>query len=341
MRWPGIGVAVALVTSACATGVPPPTPLTTIGQPLDGRMIVRAVDDDSPAAELLEVGDQIVAVGTHPVSTIADFFQAMGDPAAETITVEKSDGELITLEREAIQEPEHGLFYFSAVAPGEKFFIRRQSPYAPAQSSALTFLPGIFGLVSGVLWEGEPRFMELYVEIAAGDDCRPCRLDNIALMEWPTRTWLPPVGAPTVAARLYPVAGQPPPPVPIPPPTVVGYVETARTTGTVSAYQSGSTITGTYSGTTTSTATPIYDYTAQTMAAAHNLGVAIAQARIRADTEKRREFVLQRQGSLRLGDLYPGQQLSGYVFFVIPDWASGPFVVVMSDGETFDFVQVR
>jgi hypothetical protein len=69
------------------------------------------------------------------------------------------------------------------------------------------------------------------------------------------------------------------------------------------------------------------------MAHAYNLGAALQQARIQSDTDARSAFVRDRYTNFRLGAFNPGERVTGYVQFAIPNGFTGPFVVAFEGND--------
>lgn len=324
----------AILGVGCATTNPAPRILIPAGVALSAPPVIRQAPTEPGISRAREVlpGDQVVEVDSTPVDSLQSLLTALSSQHFTTVTVRRNGKEL-TLPRAALVSPKTGLLRVSPLAPGDTIVVPSRTVYHGAQPAGLLSLGNMMGEVAATLLPGPQPFVEVFLTLNAPSACTSCAFKNLLLMDWGTKSWLPPVSQQTVANFLYPEQGQVPPPIPVPPPQVVGATAYSSTTGSVSAYNYGSYIEGTYNGTTTTTITPTYDYTARNMALGYNLGVALRQARVNADRKARMDFLLAREGNLSLGQMVPGQHMQGYVDFVVPRWAHGPFVVfVMGKG---------
>lgn len=329
----GCILCVALCLSACSSGPSArPTPLLPVGTHADAPPQVRHIVTGSPAEEHLDVGDAFIAIDGVEVKTTDAFYTSL-TATSQTFTVKKLAGTTVKLPVSEIMSDE-GMLTAWALEPGTTITFDQNVPvYGDVQEAGLVYVGQSMGLVTSSIWNTNPRYIELYIDLHIPDSCHDCRLDNVAVMDWERKSWLAPVNADQVAWNLFPSSGQAPAPMAVPPPTPVGYTASSHGWGQASGYSQGNRFSGTYSGTTATTVTPTYDYTMTNMANAYNLGAALTQARIQADNNARDTFVRDRYTNFRLGALNPGERVTGYVQFAVPNGFTGPFVVAFEGTE--------
>lgn len=298
----------------------------------DSPAQVRHIVPDSPAKSVIEVGDTILSVDDKPVTNTLGFYSALS-PTAKIIRIRAKDGKERDVLASTFIKPDSHEMWAWLFEPGQTISFKLYNPvYADKQEAALLAPKNSVSLVSASIWPTHPRYLEIYLDLQVNPDCLDCKLENIAVLDLSRNSWLTPVSPDYVAWALYPIAGQEPSLMPIPPPTPIGETSTTTTTGTLSAQTYGNYISGTYAGTGFTTTTPYYDYTATNIALAYNLGAMIRQSKIQAHGAARISFVSRRQINLRIGDLNPGEHVTGFVHFQLPEGFVGPYLVVVKAG---------
>jgi hypothetical protein len=309
-----------------------PTYLVPFATSADAPAQVRYIVPDSPAQSAFEIGDDLLSVDDKPVSSTWGFYSLLS-PTAKTIRVRARDGKERTVPVSRFIKPDSYEMWAWLLEPGQTLsFKLHNSAYAEEQDAALIYLKNSVAWVTASIWPTRPRYLEVYLELRVSPDCRDCKLENVAVLDQSRNSWLTPVSPDYVAWALYPVAGQEPRLMPVPPPTAVGYTGTTTTTGLLNAYSYGNYMSGTYSGTSLTTVKPYYDYTATNMAMAYNLGAMIRQSQIQTHGAARVSFVARRQSNLRIGDLNPGERITGFIHFQLPEGFDGPYLVAVKAG---------
>ncbi len=308
-------------------------PLKPFGVAAESLPIIRYIEKNSPAKDILSVGDLIISVDGKPVKNTFNFYEII-TPQSKTVKIQKKTGIIKEVSFDKIVEPHSYHLYVWLIEPGQTLVFKLYNPvYKRDQDSALLYLRKATALVSARMWKCDPKYLEVYIELRVDPDCEDCTLENIAVMDLSRKSWLTPVSPSYVAWSLYPYEGPPPNFMPVPPPTPTGYTVTTRMSGTLHTYSYGPYTTGSYSGTGFTQINPYYDYTATNFAAAYNLGVLIKHWQIQARTEARKKFVTKRLGNLRFGKLNPGERITGFVHFLVPEGFEGPYLVVVKSGD--------
>lgn len=330
-------VLLSVLVVGCATSPDPydtkkPNYLVPFATPADAPAMVRHIVPESPAKSAFEEGDLLLSVDGRPVSNTWGFYSALS-PNAKIIRVRAKDGKERDVPVSKLIKPNSYEMWAWLFEPGQALSFKLDNPaYTEEQDAALIYPKNSVALVTASIWPSRPRYLEVYLDLRVNRDCRDCKLENVAVLDQSRNSWLTPVSPDYVAWALYPTAGQAPSLMPVPPPTAIGYTGSTTTTGTVHAYSYGNYMSGTYSGTGVTTMTPYYDYTATNMAMAHNLGAMIRQSQIQAHGAARVSFVTRRQSNLRIGDLNPGERITGFVHFHLPDGFNGPYLVAIKAG---------
>lgn len=300
-------------------------PLIPFGVSADSPPLVRYVEKNSPAENIVNVGDLIISVDGNPVKSTFNFYEII-TPQAKTVEIKTKTGKIKAVPFDKITQPNTYHSYVWLIEPGQTIIFKLHNPvYKKDQDSALLYLHKAKALVSASMWRYEPRYLEVYMELRVDSDCQDCRLENIAVLDLSRKSWLTPVSPSYVAWSLYPYEEAPPSFMPVPPPVPVGYTASTTMAGTFSA--------GSFSGTGFTEINPYYDYTATNFATAYNLGVLIKQWQIQARSEARKKFVTKRLGNLRFGKLNPGERITGFVDFLIPDGFDGPYLIAVKGGD--------
>ena len=298
----------------------------------DSPAKVRHIVPDSPAKTVVEVGDTILSVDDKPVTSTLSFYSALS-PTAKVIRIRAKDGKDRDVPASAFIKPDSHEMWAWLFKPGETISFKLYNPiYADTQEAALLTPKNSVSLVSASIWPTHPRYLEIYLDLLVNQDCLDCKLENIAVLDLSRNSWLTPVSPDYVAWALYPMAGQEPSLMPIPPPIPVGGTATTTTTGSLTAQTYGNYIAGTYAGTGFTTTSHYYDYAVTNLALAYNLGAMIRQSEIQAHSAARVSFVSRRQFNLRIGDLNPGEHVTGFVHFQVPNGFDGPYLVVGKAG---------
>ena len=332
-----MGIILTLLTG-CATTPNPydrrkPDYLLPYGPAAESTPLIRHVEADSPASSLVEVGDRIIDIDGKPVPNTYGFYQMLS-PEASTIKVQGKGGSEKSIPVSKLIEPNTYHSWAWLYEPGQTLVFKLDNPtYGEEQNAALVIPKDSIALVTASIWPTSPRYLEIYIELRVNLTCTDCKLENIAVLDLSRNSWLTPVSSDHVAWALYPAAGQAPNLMAVPPPTPIGYTGTTSTTGSVNAYNYGNYTSGTYSGTGLSTVTPYYDYTATNIAMAYNLGAMFQQSQIQAHGSARDAFVTRRQSNLRIGQLNPGELITGFVHYQLPEGFDGPFLVAVQAGK--------
>lgn len=324
---------VAALLSACSSGPGArPAPLSPVGTHADSPPKVRHIVAGSSAGRHLDIGDTFIAIDGAEIDTTDGFYTRL-TATTQTVTVNKLDGETVELPVSEIMS-DKGMLTALVLEPGTTITFDQDVPvYGDVQEAGLFYVGQSMGLVTSSTWDTNPRYLELYIDLHVPESCRDCRLDNVAVMDWERKSWLAPVNADQVAWNLFPSSGQAHMMMAVPPPTPVGYTANSHGWGQASGYSQGNSFSSTYSGNTSTTVTPSYDYTMTNMANAYNLGAALTQARIQADSDARSAFVRDRYSNFRLGPLNPGERVTGYVQYAVPQGFTGPFVVAFEGND--------
>lgn len=325
-----ITVILAATVSGCATNAglfsskKAPVALSPYGVNATSPAVIRMVKrPHSP----LHKGATVLSVNGKPV-TAYTFYRAFTPKCTSKI---KSVGGTVNTvaDRKLLSEGGNHLNVFTLPAGGTFIFKQKVPVYKRTQNAGLIYLGREQGLVAASIWNTKPRILELYLDLHASQSCQSCNLKNIGVMDWSRKSWLTSVAVNKVAELVYPRHGEPGPLMNVPPPTPVGYTSTSDTTGSFNGTIIGNGYNGNYSGTTITTTTPQYNYSATNLSELHNLAVILARDRIKRDNKYRRDFVTDRIVNLKLGPLAPGERMSGYVDFVVPNGFDGPFIVVV------------
>lgn len=325
------------LVGACTTTPDPhdtkkPVYLQPFATPADSPAVVRYVAPDSPAQSVVVVGDVIEQLDGKPVATTFGFYSAMS-PNAKTLRVRAQDGKERDVLLSALTKPNSAEMWIMLFEPGQTLSFKLYNPaYGEEQDAGIIYLKNAVSLASASIWQTRPRYLEVYLELRVNPDCLDCKLENIAVLDLSRNSLLTPVSPDYVAWALYPTAGQAPGLMAVPPPTPIGYTASTSTTGALSANTYGNYMSGTYSGIGHTTVTPHYDYTVTNMALAYNLGAMIQQKQIQAHGAARVSFVTRRQSNLRIGALNPGERITGFVHFHLPDGFEGPYLVGVQAG---------
>src|SRR5690606_16049204 len=124
--------------------------------------------------------------------------------------------------------------------PGQVIAFGLDNPtYGVSQPAALLYPTNSIALVSASVWPTNPKYLEIYLELRVNQDCTDCSIENIAVLDLSRNSWLSPVTPDHVAWALYPIAGQAPNLMAIPPPVALGYTGTTTSTGTFNAQRYG------------------------------------------------------------------------------------------------------
>lgn len=330
----GLLLAAALV-GACATmqSEEKPAYLVPYATPADSPALIRHVVPDSPVKAVVGIGDLVLSVDGKPVASTWDFYSAL-TPATKVVRVRTKEGQEKDVPLSTLTKPNSYEMWAWLIEPGQTFSFKQHNPvYAEERDAALLYLKNWKSLVSASIWPTHPRYIEVYVELRVNPDCRDCKLENIAVLDLSRNSWLTPVSSEYVAWALYPVAGVAPGFMPVPPPTPIGYTATTTELGTLSARTYGAYAYGTYSGIGNTTVSPYYDYTMTNIALAYNLGAMLRHSQIQAQGAARVSFVTRRQSNFRIGDLNPGERITGYIHFQLPDGFEGPYLVGVKAGD--------
>jgi hypothetical protein len=309
-----------------------PKSLIPYGIASDAPALIRYIEPNSSAASVVSKGDLVLAVDTQPVNGTFNLWVSV-KPDSKFVHIRSRDGseKYITLTK--LIDPQSHRPLALPFDPGQTILFKLQNPaYTVSQDAALLYPQNSIALISTSVWDTEPRYLEVYLELRVDPACQDCKLENIAVMDLSRKSWLTPVPPDYIAWALYPEAGQAPNMIPVPPPTPVGYTATSTLSGTLNTYSYGNSLSGTYYGTGVSTVTPYYDYTATNMAMIYNLAAAIKQNNIIAHSRARVTFVTRRQSNLRVGQLNPGERVTGFVHYQLPNGFNGPFLVVVKTG---------
>lgn len=332
-------VAATFVVAGCAStgglfSSDTPTALMPYGVQADGPAVIHMVTSpDSP----LHNGDTVLSINGKPVTAYSFYsdFTARG-----SMKVKSADGKVQMIPDSALLSANgKKLKALTFKLGGTMIFPQKVPVYKRIQDAGLISLGKEKGLISASLWHTNPRILEVYVDLRSASTCTSCSLKNIAVMDWSRKDWLTPLSINKVAWIVYPPDGSTGPLMNIPPPTPVSYSSTSNTTGTMNGTFYGNSFSGNYSGSTTSTTTPRYNYAATEMAEAYNLGVILKQARIQKDNKNRRSFVIDRMVNLKIGPMSPGERMTGYVDFVVPNGFGGPFVLAIKGNRKFAAVR--
>ena len=217
----------------------------------------------------------------------------------------------------------------------DKSYILPKAVTGSGQDSALLKTSDASIIVAASMWESQPRYIELAVTVKAKRNAGKVSLDDIKLADSSTNSDLYIVATGDVASVIYPDLGSAGQRLAVPPPTISGYNAFSTTSGSVSMNSYGNQHSGFYSGNTFTTLTPTYDYSAQTAANFHNLGVAIQEDSIKAQNQARSTFIYSRGGNLITGPMNQGETRQGWLFFQVPYTQAGPFeVAVILNGIT-------
>lgn len=324
---------VAALVAGCNTVPLKPTYLRPYATPADATPVIRHVEPNSPAQSAVQVGDLVLSVDAKPIGSTMEFYSALL-PTPRNVHVRTKAGEEKDVPFSVFVKPDSHEMWAWLIEPGQSISFELNNPvYGEHQEAALVYPRNAVALVSASLWTTDPQYIEVYLELRVNADCQDCKLENIAVLDISRNSWLTPVRPEHVAWALYPTAGQAPGLVSVPPPTPVGYTATGIQTGTLSARTYGSSTYGTYSGSGVSTVAPQYDYTLTNMALISNLSSMIQADKIRAHGAARDAFINRRQSNLRVGALNPGERVTGYVHFHLPDGFDGPFFVAVNAGK--------
>ncbi len=321
-----------IFSSGCAT-VQNGIPLRPAGPLADGPTIIREVKEKSPASGLISPGDKIVAIDDTEVHSITEFYGVLAKQKHKTVILEKRDGNTRKLPIEVIADPETYESWAFPFKMGETLVYLQNNVEGKTQLSGLLYAGKLSGVAMATFWERDTNILEIRVELRVPNRCTTCTLENIAVMDWSAKSWLQPAPLVDVAWNIYPPLKQPAPPINVPPPVAVGYTGTSSAMGNISGYNYGNFFSGTYSGQTVSSLTPQYDYTMTNIAALHNLGSAIQRSKIQEQNKRRMQFVSIRAGNLRFGQLNAGERMIGHIFFVVPKYLSGPFILYIDAGK--------
>ena len=321
-----------IASAGCATMPNGPTPLVPFGPSAEAPATIRFIEPDSPAASHVEKGDTITAVDGKAVNTWSFLFALNSN--TKNVQVVSKDGTSKNIPIGKLEEQENGHLYALPFEPGQSIVFSLRNPvYHVDQNASLFYLRNSMALVSASIWPTKPRYLELYLELRVNTDCTDCELNDIAALDLSRKSWLTPVPTEYAAMALYPLTGSAPGLMAVPPPTPIGQVSSTSLTGLFNAYNYGNTSTGSFSGEALTSTTQNYDYTLTNMALAYNLGAVIQQSNIQASNNARRTFILERVSNLRIGHLNPGERVTGFAYFQIPEGFDGPFLVGLKSGK--------
>jgi hypothetical protein len=288
-----------------------PDYLSVHGPLITDPAVVRSVIPASPADGKIAIGDTIMALGSDPVRSIDELFSILDKATPSEATLRRVDGSKYTVPISTLLDESTFQSWALPIAPGETLGYQGSNLDGATQQYGYVFAGATRGGAALTMWPGSYRLLEVAVTLQVPPDCTDCELRNIALMDWDAKSWLQVVSINDAATIAFPDLGAPKTLVSVPPPIPVAYSGVSTTTGTVQGSTFGNSVYGTYSGVTTGTVTPYYDYTATNMAQLTNLAVAIRNSQIDQRNAQRAQFVAKRYGNLRLGKLNPGERLAG------------------------------
>ncbi|MGN8159497.1 hypothetical protein ACS8YF_12585 [Salinisphaera sp. SWV1] len=335
MRKAFVMLAVVVGVSGCAStggmfGKHTPKPLHPDGVRADSPARIRMVTGSDTS---LNEGDTVLSINGKPVKSFS-YYNAVSSTGE--MTVKSAGGTVRKVALSQLFSDDGKTLEAHTLSRGGVFIFPQQVPaYQRTQDAALLYLGAEKGLVSASMWQTKPRILELRVDLRAEPNCQTCSLKALAVMDGSRKAWLSAIPYNKAAWLVYTPAGRAPPMMNVPPPTPVAYTSTTTGSGTVSGSMYGNAYSGNYSGMSTTTTTPQYNYTGTEMAEAYNLGALLKQERIESDNKHRRDFVANRVGNLRVGRMPAGQQMTGYVDFVVPNDFKGPYVVAIKGNKHF------
>lgn len=321
----------ALLSSGCTAPVIQKKELLTPRfWDLNSQPTVAYVAPESELSSRVTRGDRLVASNGKPVKTYTDLLTLMSAPDFETHRAQlvRADDSTYELTMQELQADETGLapvvwVEFGSTAGVDNF----TNIDGETQAQGLVYAGKLAASFAALRWDTSPPLIELSIVAKADAECEKCGIRDLRVLDLPRGSFVQAVPAEQAAWAVLPDLGNPEEMVPVPPPTPVGATASSHTTGSLTGHQYGGVLRGSYSGSTTTTIQPQYDYSAQNAAAFHNLAVATRNERIQNQNSARNMFLANRYGNLRLGQLEAGESVQGHLFFALPAGFDGPYAV--------------
>jgi len=318
--------------------LPVGTALAPFGPERQYPVQVQAIVPGSPASQFLSVGDVIVEIDQVTINTIDEMLFVLRAYPPRTVTIRRvADGALVQMPARVIYDPGRDTLWFDPAGPGATFTEAQPDINNVLQQAGHFRVPGATGLIQASEWRGEFGAIELTIDVETDRTCDPCRLRNIALMDLQTRAWLMPVPLTDVAAQVHPSELYRGRTVIAPSPVLARLPQDMHARGRVDQSFIGQALTGQYPSVFSPYTRPNYDY------GMPDVRLAQMESRDRIVTDqapRRQEFIRDRLGSLRVGELDDRRSYRGHFFFARPLSVSGPFLAVLDFGSG-DFGVVR